>query len=543
MKYKIHLIIVLVVLAMVGQPSNRVRAVVSPSIDPAALAAAMSVEPGLVTAASFPAHPSTLAGTSTAIGDTTIANFPRHGSTYAVLSNTHAPTIEAGSGFADLGGSPVRGNTDFDVTILKIDLNIPADRDCLSFDFRFYSAEWPTYSNSNFNDAFIAELDNSTWTTVGGTIIAPDNFAFDSQGRIISVNAMSSQVNSANAAGTTFSTAAATTTIRALHPVTSGVHSLYLSIFDQTDHTGNSTVLVDNLLVEQTNGNCTTPSPILPDTIGVYDAGIFYLRSSNTTGFADQSIVFGDAGFLPIVGDWDGNGTDTIGVYNPANGTFSLRNSNAGGTADFEFAFGDPADKPIAGKWDNTMTGSGVGVYRNSNGVLYLKRTLATGFSDYAMIFGNPGDLPVAGDWDGNGYDSIGVYRPGTTTFYLSNQVTNGAVSSDSTVYVTSSSVMGVFAGDWAASGTSGVGVKTGGQIQDYLPSRSFVYGSDTALPIAGRWGLGSGDELVYARYPGQTIDVPVRHLNSRLEGRNNILVVPSTSAGNNSNTDSGGAD
>ncbi len=37
----------------------------------------------------------------------------------------------------------------------------------MAFDFRFLSEEFPIYVGTSFNDAFIAELDNSTWTTSG----------------------------------------------------------------------------------------------------------------------------------------------------------------------------------------------------------------------------------------------------------------------------------------------------------------------------------------------------------------------------------------
>ena len=34
------------------------------------------------------------------------------------------------------------------------------------------------------------------------------------------------------------------------------------------------------------------------------------------------------------MGDWDGNGTDTIGLYDPTTSTFRLKNSLTGGKAD-----------------------------------------------------------------------------------------------------------------------------------------------------------------------------------------------------------------
>jgi hypothetical protein len=80
--------------------------------------------------------------------------------------------------------------------------------------------------------------------------------------------------------------------------------------------------------------------------------GALYLKSSNTTGFADVQINYGLAGDYPVVGDWDGNGTATIGIYR--NGSFYLRNSNTIGFADLVFALGIPGDMPIAGNWDGT---------------------------------------------------------------------------------------------------------------------------------------------------------------------------------------------
>ena len=34
---------------------------------------------------------------------------------------------------------------------------------------------------------------------------------------------------------------------------------------------------------------------------------------------------------VPVVGDWDGNGTCTVGVFDPTNATWYLRNSNSAG--------------------------------------------------------------------------------------------------------------------------------------------------------------------------------------------------------------------
>src|SRR5207247_7975031 len=71
--------------------------------------------------------------------------------------------------------------------------------------FQFLSEEYPGYVNSQFNDAFIAELDSSTWTTSGSSITAPNNFAFDSSHNVVSVKSTGLQGMSApNGAGTAF---------------------------------------------------------------------------------------------------------------------------------------------------------------------------------------------------------------------------------------------------------------------------------------------------------------------------------------------------
>lgn len=158
-------------------------------------------------------------------------------------------------------------------------------------------------------------------------------------------------------------------------------------------------------------------------TIGVYRNGVFYLRNSNTIGIADTYFAFGAPGDQPIAGDWDGNGTDTIGVYRSSTGTFYLRNNNSAGAPSMTFQLGIPGDVGIAGDWDGNGTDT-TGVFRPSNGYIYLKNTNSTGYADVGLNYGIPGDQPVTGDWNNDGKDTIGVYRNGT--FYLRNSNTIG---------------------------------------------------------------------------------------------------------------------
>jgi hypothetical protein len=153
-------------------------------------------------------------------------------------------------------------------------------------------------------------------------------------------------------------------------------------------------------------------------TIGVYRNGTFYLRNSNSIGFADLVFAFGAPGDQPIAGDWDGDGDDTIGVYRPSNGQFFLRNSNTAGDAQISFFLGNVGDVGIAGDWDGDGRDT-TGVFRPVNGIIFLKNANTSGFADVALNYGIPGDRPITGDWNNDGTDTIGVYRNGR--FFLRN--------------------------------------------------------------------------------------------------------------------------
>ncbi|HVF04204.1 MAG TPA: PxKF domain-containing protein [Frankiaceae bacterium] len=227
-------------------------AAVTTGVSASQLAAAISAQPGLVAAASYVPLASPIA---VAVSDDLVGGMPRHGSTFGIMSSGSASILTdantSGSSSTSLGNGPLKGNSAYDVTVLKVDLDVPSGANCLSFDFRFLSEEYPEYVGSSYNDAFlaevlVAELGSSTWTTSGSSISAPDNFAFDPEGNPITINAAGvTSMSSAEAMGTTYD--GATPLLVASTPVTPGRHPLYLSIFDQGDTAFDSAVLLDNL--------------------------------------------------------------------------------------------------------------------------------------------------------------------------------------------------------------------------------------------------------------------------------------------------------
>ncbi|MET8154725.1 choice-of-anchor L domain-containing protein [Sphaerisporangium sp. NPDC005289] len=153
----------------------------------------------------------------------------------------------------DSGGGKVRGESAYDVTVLQVDLDVPAWASCLTFEMKFFSEEFPEFVRSAYNDGFVAELDRSTWTTDDSTILAPDNFAFDPSGNVISTNTTGLLAMSAAAAsGTTYD--GATPLMKAGTPVTGGAHKIYLSVFDQHDAVYDSAVLLRGLKYTQDTG-------------------------------------------------------------------------------------------------------------------------------------------------------------------------------------------------------------------------------------------------------------------------------------------------
>jgi hypothetical protein len=219
--------------------------------DPSAtpLARAMAGDPGIVRRAVFSAVPPS--SKPAAVSTTKLGGFPRSGESFAILSTGNAriaddPNREPDAGSQSRGPS-IRGARD--VVIMRIDLDIPSDANCLSFNFRFLSEEYPEFVGDAYNDAFIAELDNSSWTAAtkdDPTVRAPRNFARDRKGNPIRINRAGVEtMRRRNARGTTYD--GATRLLRASTPVTPGRHRLYLSIFDQGDRVYDSAVFLDNL--------------------------------------------------------------------------------------------------------------------------------------------------------------------------------------------------------------------------------------------------------------------------------------------------------
>jgi hypothetical protein len=250
------------------------------------------------------------------------------------------------------------------------------------------------------------------------------------------------------------------------------------------------------------------------ETPGVWRAGTWYL--SNTLGGGPDIVLgYGNVDDVPLVGDWNGDGIDTPGAFRQ--GTFFLRNSNTTGNGDISFNFGLPGDVPLAGDWDGDGLDT-VGVYRPSTATFYLINSNQSNPPDVITAYGNYGGLPIIGDWDGNGLPSLGIWQSGG--FYLLNDITsNGAAILGADVYAAYGNAGDIpIAGNWDMHPTNGFAPAPAALTNffplgvDFQPSSCFAKwqgrGINTVMRVPG------GDREGWADYcsprpPGQPPQVP----------------------------------
>lgn len=169
------------------------------------------------------------------------------------------------------------------------------------------------------------------------------------------------------------------------------------------------------------------------DSVGLFDNGTFYLKNVNTTAAPiAYTIAFGLATDIPVAGDWDGDGMDTIGLYRPSLGVYYLTNSLSDTSNLIIIQFGDGVlpSLPLSGDWDRDGRDT-LGTYFvwNDYNLTFLTNTTTSGSignPDTTIAYGAEGDLVFMGDWDGDGLDTPAVLRASDGTVYLKNSNTNG---------------------------------------------------------------------------------------------------------------------
>lgn len=149
----------------------------------------------------------------------------------------------------DVPNCPGAPNINDDVA-LEVVLRAPSNATGYSFDFTFYTFEYPEWVCSDYNDQFIALIDPAPAGSIQG------NISFDSQTNPVSVNIAHFDVCPGCAQGTTqlegtgfgqWNDAGATGWLVTTAPVGGGeTFTMRLVIWDTGDQALDSTVLIDN---------------------------------------------------------------------------------------------------------------------------------------------------------------------------------------------------------------------------------------------------------------------------------------------------------
>jgi hypothetical protein len=249
-----------------------------------------------------------------------------------------------------------------------------------------------------------------------------------------------------------------------------------------------------------------TPTPDLT-TVGIFRDGIWLFRDSNTSGSADITIRFGTSfeDAIPLVGDWNGDGIDGIGLYE--NGSWYLREvAESGSSADYTFRYGikETGWQPVVGDWNGDGI-DGIGLYKN--GTWMLKDTPASGDADYSFRFnisGSTDATAIAGDWHDEAVDRVGLYNNGRWFLSYDHSTSNNAKVFQ---FGPSDGLWKPIVGDWDEDGDDTIGVSKGTAWRlRNTNSRGNVdigmtFGSEGAIAVAGYRG-NAGVLALFASVP-----------------------------------------
>ncbi|MDJ0316478.1 GH25 family lysozyme [Arthrobacter antibioticus] len=160
------------------------------------------------------------------------------------------------------------------------------------------------------------------------------------------------------------------------------------------------------------------------ETVGVVRGNSWFLNNNLNKLSVDVVQYYGNATDIPIVGDWNADGRTSIGVFRA--GSWYMTNSHSTWPeANIVTHFGNRADTPLVGDWNGDGKDT-TGVWRN--GFFYLTDTLSPPIANTVFAYGIRSDTPTTGDWNGNGETTVGIERSGT--WHLTNSLRTLVVDS-----------------------------------------------------------------------------------------------------------------
>ena len=263
-----------------------------------------------------------------------------------------------------------------------------------------------------------------------------------------------------------------------------------------------------------------------------------------------RELDFGTAGDRPVAGDWNGDGRTDIGVVRGTHWYLSLGTTPAGVPGTLQrlwrsFRYGAKGDQVVVGDWNGDRR-DGIGVMRR--GKWLLRQTASPGKPTISFTFAVPKarkgtgsvvptfdrhDVAVVGDWNADRTDTIGIVRG--STWYYRNKNNSGGSRFAHLARIVTRPAGGVPAPWSTVAGPTGAACPTAGRkvaanARYVVPSRflnkSVPYGSTaeagyavrTALLKAERYLLGAQYEERWASHRSQIYtDIRANHTTEEL--------------------------
>src|SRR5690606_24159423 len=120
--------------------------------------------------------------------------------------------------------------------------------------------------------------------------------------------------------------------------------------------------------------------------------------------YSTLDYIMGNRNVEYYVGDWDGDGKDTLALRR--GNKFYVYNVNATGAKVWIAHYGKKGDEVLVGDWDGD--GKDSFAVRRGN-TFHVKNRITSGDADQVIHYGRRGDQVLVGDWNGDRRDTFAV--------------------------------------------------------------------------------------------------------------------------------------
>jgi len=247
------------------------------------------------------------------------------------------------------------------------------------------------------------------------------------------------------------------------------------------------------------------------DEVGVFFNGEWFIDINGNGRWDDEDLwaSLGQEGDRPVTGDWDGDGKDDIGIFGPEwkRDPHAIEREPGLPDADNERKMVDLRDELLRRKNMPPQESDATGGHR------VMQRTpggrVRADLIDHVFRYGEHHDTPVAGDWNGDGIRDIGMFRNGVWHLDVDG---DGRISyADKRVEFGREGDIPV-TGDWNGDGIENIGVyrdgvwylDVNGNHELEAVDRVFEMGGAGDTPVTGDWdGDGIDEPGIYRNGTG----------------------------------------